>query len=405
MRYQDLESEPELSASGEIIGAASSFATPSVDGRKTVANMSVRSFSVAKPSMLSAPIASGLKCLKPSGFICTLAAWAQALARKAVVKRVGSTWTYSPSDLVNFTESPYASAMDRRLRMGLLEDHETQDAEDPVLTMLAARGYAHESKLTSTFKSKHPGTVVIDGNEKAATGQTGDAMDAGAPVVAQAKLRFDGFEGYADYLVRVERPCREWAWSYEVWDSKLSRTVKPKHLLQLCCYSEMLDALQGGRPEEMVVFTGDGQAHRFRVAEFGEMLREGVFVDLYGIVRNGIAVGEPRYSIKNMERFYADVLDRDEDDVKNGGASIEVYSQWDAERDGATWRESDLLRQLYDYNSKDCDSTMHLARFLRGVQAKAGLALRDTPEPPEREDTRSDARKESDEKRAQLKAN
>lgn len=184
------------------------------------------------------------------------------------MKRTGSAWTYSPSDLLNFMVSPYASAMDRRLQMGLLEAHEVMNAEDPVLTILARRGYEHEASLTEDFRGDHPGTVVIDKDDSTAVEQTMQAMQSGASVIAQAELRHDNFEGYSDYLVRVERPCRERAWSYEVWDSKLSKTVKPTHLLQLCCYSEMLGGLQGGRPEEMVVYTGDRIPHRFRVAKF-----------------------------------------------------------------------------------------------------------------------------------------
>ena len=34
------------------------------------------------------------------------------------------------------------------------------------------------------------------------------------------------------------------------------------------------------------------------------MLREGRFVDLYGVVRQGLLAGIERYSIKNLEVFY-----------------------------------------------------------------------------------------------------
>lgn len=41
-----------------------------------------------------------------------------------------------------------------------------------------------------------------------------------------------------------------------------------------------------------------------REAEVDELLRAEVFVDLYRIVRQGIRVGEPRYSLKNVEHLY-----------------------------------------------------------------------------------------------------
>jgi len=36
--------------------------------------------------------------------------------------------------------------------------------------------------------------------------------------------------------------------SYEVLDTKLARTAEPKHIMQLCVYSELLTDLQGLRP-------------------------------------------------------------------------------------------------------------------------------------------------------------
>ena len=36
--------------------------------------------------------------------------------------------------------------------------------------------------------------------------------------------------------------------------------------------------------------------------EVDALLREGVLVDLYEVVRHALLIGEPRYSIKNVER-------------------------------------------------------------------------------------------------------
>ncbi len=56
--------------------------------------------------------------------------------------------------------------------------------------------------------------------------------------------------------------------SYEVLDTKLARTAAPKHIMQLCVYSELLAALQGLRPATMHLFLGDHKKHGFRVADF-----------------------------------------------------------------------------------------------------------------------------------------
>jgi len=44
--------------------------------------------------------------------------------------------------------------------------------------------------------------------------------------------------------------------------------------------------------------------HGTREAEVDHLLRAGKLVDLYKVVREGLRVSEPRYSIKNLEIFY-----------------------------------------------------------------------------------------------------
>jgi predicted RecB family nuclease len=41
-----------------------------------------------------------------------------------------------------------------------------------------------------------------------------------------------------------------------------------------------------------------------REDEIDELLRRAVFVDLYTVVRQAMRVGEPSYSLKNLEVFY-----------------------------------------------------------------------------------------------------
>lgn len=191
------------------------------------------------------------------------------------MKKTKAGWLYSPSDLITFMESPYASAMERLRSIGALKDGQARDPKDALMDMLSKKGVEFESSVTNDFADEHPDMVVLpDGFEpEALAALTREAMDAGAPVIAQAYLTDGLFGGHADYLKRVEIPCASWPWSYEVWDSKLARTIKPYFLLQLCCYSELLDTVQGGQPEHLVVVTGDGHKHRFRVAEFSAYYR------------------------------------------------------------------------------------------------------------------------------------
>jgi len=99
-------------------------------------------------------------------------------------------------------------------------------------------------------------------------------MKAGAEVIYQGVL-FDGvrWRGHSDFLRRVERPSALGPFSYEVADTKLARRVKPYFLLQLCFYSQLVEAIQGLAPEWMHVVLGTRESQSFRVAEFAAYYR------------------------------------------------------------------------------------------------------------------------------------
>ncbi len=95
--------------------------------------------------------------------------------------------------------------------------------------------------------------------------------------------------------------------------------------------------------------------HATREAEVDNWLRRGVLVDLYQVVREGIMVSEPRYSIKNIEHFY---LEAREGDVTNVGASIVWYERWKETGEPA------LLQSIEKYNEDDVRSTQELRDWL-----------------------------------------
>jgi predicted RecB family nuclease len=76
-----------------------------------------------------------------------------------------------------------------------------------------------------------------------------------------------------------------------------------------------------------------------------------VFVDLYTVVRQGLIVGTPSYSLKDIERLYMDVR---EGKVTTAVGSVVAYHHWleNGERQG--WRESEILKEIRDYNEVDC---------------------------------------------------
>lgn len=118
-----------------------------------------------------------------------------------------------------------------------------------------------------------------------------------------------------------------------------------------------------------------------REAEIDTLLRANVFVDLYAVVRRGLLVGEPSYSLKNLEHLY---MDRRAGDVTDAGASIVYYDAWCESNEPEDWRESPLLRSIRNYNKDDCDSTFMLAKWLRERQSEAGLSYVAEPVAPEK---------------------
>lgn len=95
--------------------------------------------------------------------------------------------------------------------------------------------------------------------------------------------------------------------------------------------------------------------HGTREDEVDNLLRAGKLVDLYGVVRGAIRVGEPSYSIKKLERFYGGGRDSE---VKTAGASIVYYENW------KTTREQHLLDAIEAYNLEDVRSTHALREWL-----------------------------------------
>jgi predicted RecB family nuclease len=99
--------------------------------------------------------------------------------------------------------------------------------------------------------------------------------------------------------------------------------------------------------------------HGTRENEVDHLLRTFKLVDLYKVVREGIQVSEPSYSIKNLETFY---MEARSDEVQSAGASVVVYEQW------RQLQEPKLLQEISDYNEADCRSTLLLRDWLLSLR-------------------------------------
>ncbi len=95
--------------------------------------------------------------------------------------------------------------------------------------------------------------------------------------------------------------------------------------------------------------------HATREVEVDNLLRQGALVDLYKVVREGIRISEPSYSIKHVEHFYRPAR---AGDVQNAGASIVFYERW------RETQNAQLLQDIADYNRDDVESTQQLRDWL-----------------------------------------
>ena len=107
-------------------------------------------------------------------------------------------------------------------------------------------------------------------------------------------------------------------------------------------------------------------AGRYGVGEaiVDDLLRHGVLVDLYSVVRASLRVSQPSYSLKKLEPLYMGDQLRD-NDVTNAGESIVAYAEFCQARDaGRAGEAAELLSGIADYNEYDCLSTYRLRDWL-----------------------------------------
>lgn len=179
----------------------------------------------------------------------------------------------SASDLMRFKGCRHATTLDLRL----IEIGDIQPGADGAeAELLQRQGDEHELAFLGSLKAA--GRVIIeipkDGIPlEESVRLTLEAMAAGPDVIFQGALLEGVWGGYTDFLERVERPSSLGAWSYEVVDTKLKRKPDPKHVLQLCLYSDLLATIQGIAPEAAHLQLGDGSRFSVRLSEVSAYAR------------------------------------------------------------------------------------------------------------------------------------
>src|SRR2546421_33822 len=173
------------------------------------------------------------------------------------MRRHNGQLIFSATDLVTFLGCRHATFLDHRQ----LEDPAPLPAEDPYVELLQQKGLEHERSYREQLRTQ--GQNVIDipsgGSLEERTEQTRAAMAAGPEVIYQGAFSDGRWHGYADFLLRVPGESRFGDYHYEPLDTKLAHATKPKHLMQLGIYADLLTRVQARAPERLHVALGTGE--------------------------------------------------------------------------------------------------------------------------------------------------
>jgi uncharacterized protein len=179
---------------------------------------------------------------------------------------------FSPTDLVNFLGCFHSTVLDVR---ALAEPVKHDDASESE-ALLRRKGEEHEAAYLQTLKDQGRSVAEIPKEHVSIAERsrlTREAMRKGADVIYQAALLFENWGGYADFLVKTDRPSALGSYSYEATDTKLARHPHVKHLIQLGVYSNLLASRQGVQPKKAHVVLGDQKVATFSVSDFDSYVR------------------------------------------------------------------------------------------------------------------------------------
>ncbi len=183
------------------------------------------------------------------------------------------TLRLSPSDLSAHLACPHLTTLSLDVVRGR---RERPHVDDTHLDLILRKGREHEAAYLSRLEREGRSIVRIPTYDdesfdaEVARRLTEEAVSArAADVVYQPYLESeDGrWRGFADFLEQTPHG------TYEPVDTKLARSAKPAHVLQLLFYAEQVERLQGAPVERVHVENGRGERESFRVAELGAYYR------------------------------------------------------------------------------------------------------------------------------------
>jgi uncharacterized protein len=191
------------------------------------------------------------------------------------MRKFNNNLLHSASDLNAYLGCPHSVALSlqKLLEPDSLPDHAEDDDE---AKLVAEAGNQHEAAYLKQMRQQtHVVEIASDGTLEDRVEATRQAMLGGSPVIYQGAFLRSPWHGFADFLRRVDEPSGLGDWSYEPVDTKLARSPKPSHLIQLGLYGDLIGGVQG-RPSTMLhVALGDGTELSFSAKDFRYTLEAG----------------------------------------------------------------------------------------------------------------------------------
>lgn len=120
------------------------------------------------------------------------------------------------------------------------------------------------------------------------------------------------------------------------------------------------------------------QRHTFFEFEVDKLVRDGVFVDLYAVVRQAFRFSTESMSIKSIEKVYWD--GNREKEVSNAvGSVIQFEKALGLLAEGNEIGFTKILEEIKSYNKDDVDSTRQLDHWIRAQAVQAKLDISSLP--------------------------
>jgi predicted RecB family nuclease len=194
---------------------------------------------------------------------------------------IGGKIRLAATDLGNHLACRHLTTLDLQVARG---KRAAPDWAAPDLKIIQELGLRHEAAYLAHLAEQNVPEggrkleVVNLGaikDEERLVAETLALMERGVDVIAQGGLGDGDWFGRPDVLRRVAKPSQKWAWSYEVADTKLARETKATTILQLSLYAELLEKVQGAKPEFLWVIPPGGGfgGEKYPVLEYAAYYR------------------------------------------------------------------------------------------------------------------------------------